>query len=204
MGVDVSNGTGADYSAITIVSVTTGQPVYHWRDNKTPPFKFAEQVREVWEEWNEPLVLTEGNGVGAVVLGRLEEWCIPMWKDHNGRDWTTGKTSKARILERLREMLERGELKELEDSLVEEILHLVPNKWGGASASRGWTDDMVISFALALECREACPNLVQPELKVGLIDRWRKQVRAKRIRIAKLPFRPATIGKSSDTIRKLR
>ena len=202
MGVDVANGTGNDHSAVTIVSVTTGQPVFHWRDNKTPPFKFAEKVRDIWLQWNEPLVLVEGNGVGAVVIGRLEEWEVPLWKDKNGKNWQTGKTSKAQIFERLREMCERHELRELEKNLLDEMLHLVPNKWGSASAQRGWTDDLTVSFALALECREKIGYSNTSSNKVNMIDQWKKQVRAKRIRLARLPFKQATLGRSANGIRK--
>lgn len=194
MGVDVANGTGGDSSAITVVSTTTGQPVFHWADNRTPPFRFAEVVKEVYHNWNEPLVLVEGNGVGQVVLGLLEQWEVDLWKDDAGKNWQTGKTSKAQILERLREMIERHELRELEGTLVDQLCSLVPNAWGGAAAPKKQHDDLVMSFALALEAREAVPRFVDEGRRVGMIDRWKTKVRAQRIRLAKLPFRPASFG----------
>jgi hypothetical protein len=194
MGVDVANGTGGDSSAITVVSTTTGQPVFHWADNRTPPFRFAEVVKEVYHNWNEPLVLVEGNGVGQVVLGLLEQWEVDLWKDGAGKNWQTGKTSKAQILERLREMIERHELRELEGTLVDQLCSLVPNAWGGAAAPKKQHDDLVMSFALALEAREAVPRFVDEGRRVGMIDRWKTKVRAQRIRLAKLPFRPASFG----------
>jgi len=191
MGVDTANGTGGDFSTITVVSVTTGQPVYHWADNGTVPFKFAEVVREQWSRWNEATTLVEGNGVGNVVTGLLEQWGVPIWKNADGKNWQTGKTTKARILERLREMIERHELRELQSELVDQLVHLIPNPWGGASAPKKHHDDLVISFALALEARESCPKIANEEMRVGAIDRWKKKVSAQRIRLAKLPFRPA-------------
>ena len=125
MGVDVANGTGGDYSTVTIVSAITGQPVFHYADNKIPPFKFAEKVFEIWEEWNEPLILVESNGVGAVLVGQLEGWEVPLWKDRGGKDWKTDKWSKVRIFERLRESLEKGMFSELHKDLIEEIKNLV-------------------------------------------------------------------------------
>ena len=38
--------------------------------------------------------------------------------------------------------------------------------------------------------------------KVNMIDQWKKQVRAKRIRLARLPFKQATLGRSANGIRK--
>lgn len=199
MGVDTANGTGGDFSTITVVSVTTGQPVYHWADNRTLPFRFAEIVFEQWERWGEATCLVEGNGVGNVVIGLLEQWGVPLWKSPDGKNWQTGKTTKARILERLREMIERHELRELQTELVDQLVSLVPNAWGGASAPKKKHDDLVISFALALEARESCPQHINEERRIGMIDRWKTKVRAQRIRMAKLPFRPAQFGSGGSS-----
>jgi hypothetical protein len=194
MGVDVANGTGGDSSTITIVSVTTGQPVMHWSDNKTPPFRFADVVYEVWQEWGEPELLIESNGVGAVLIGQLENWDVPLWKDPRGKDWRTDKTSKIRIYERLREKLEEGLYTELHKDLVEEIKNLIPNKWGSCAARRGHHDDLVTSFALALEAREAVPQMADFQTRRNMIDEWKRKARANKILTNKLPFRPASYG----------
>jgi len=191
MGVDVANGTGGDYSTITVVSVTTRQPVFHWADNKTPPFKFAEVCFEQWERWNECAVLVEGNGVGAVIVGALEQWGVPLWKSDKGTDWKTDKWSKVRIFERLREALEAGSFEELHKDLVEEIKSLVPNKWGSCAAKKGAHDDLVMSLCLALECAESVPDFADYVTKRGLIDEWKKKTRANKLLLGKIPFRPA-------------
>lgn len=194
MGVDVANGTGGDASTITIVSVTTGQPVLHWSDNKTPPFRFADVVYEIWQEWGEPELLIESNGVGAVLIGQLEDWGVRLWKSAAGKDWRTDKTSKIRLYERLREKLEEGLYTELHKDLVEEIKNLIPNKWGSCAARKGHHDDLVTSFALALEAREAVPQMADFQTKRNLIDEWKRKARANKILTNKLPFRPASYG----------
>lgn len=201
MGVDVSGGTGGDYSVITVVSATTGQPVYHYASNTVPPFKFAEIVFEQQSRWNNAHVLCEGNSMGAVVIGLLEQWGIDLWKDDKGKDWLTNRTSKIRIMERLREMLENKHFQELHKDLVDEIINLVPTKTGSAAAKKGHHDDFVMSLALALECRESIPNYADYETRTKLIDQWKKKVRANRILKQKIPYRPASFGRS-DTWRR--
>jgi len=194
MGVDVGGGGGGDFSVITVVSVTTGQPVYHWADNTTPPFKFAEIVFEEWSRWNDAHILVESNGVGSVVISALEQWGVPLWKDDRGRDWRTDKTSKIRILERLREALEGGSFRELHSTLVDEIINMVPNRWGSASARKGKHDDFVISMSLALEARDAVPDFSDHVTRRNLIDQWKREARAHKILSQKIPFKIATWG----------
>ena len=193
MGVDVANGTGGDYSTITVVSATTRQPVFHWSDNKTPPFKFAEVVFEEWERWGECAILVESNGVGAVITGQLEAWGVPLWKNDKGADWKTDKTSKVRLYERLREALELGQYGELHKDLVDEIKGLVPNKWGSCAAKRGGHDDLVMSFCLALECAESVPDFADFQTRRNMIDIWKKQARANKILTQKIPWKPASL-----------
>ena len=201
MGVDVSGGTGGDYSTITVISSTTGQPVYHYHDNTIPPFKFAEVVFEQASRWNDALVLCEGNSMGVVVIGLLEQWRLDLWKDEKGKDWITNRTSKIRIMERLREMLENNHFQELHKDLVDEIISLVPTKTGSAAAKKGKHDDLVISLCLALECAESIPNFADVLTRTKLIDQWKKKVRSNRIIQQKIPFRPASF-RSNDTWRR--
>lgn len=191
IGVDVANGTGGDSSVYTVLSTTTGQPVAHWADNRTAPFKFAEAVFEAWERWNEPLILIESNGVGSVVISALEQWGVALWKDDKGRDWITGRETKLRIGERLRERLEAGDLGPLHKTLVDEIRDLRPGKTGSVSAKKGSHDDWVMSLCLALEAREWVPNYADAVTKRNAIDEWKKRARAHRLRLQKLPFRAA-------------
>ena len=51
MGVDVALGTGKDYSAIVIVSGTSLQPVYIYRDNTILPEDLAEKVWNLYHEY---------------------------------------------------------------------------------------------------------------------------------------------------------
>lgn len=89
-------------------------------------------------------------------------------------------------------MLENNHFKELHKDLVDEIINLVPTKTGSASAKKGKHDDLVMSLALALECRESIPNFADYQTKSKLIDDWKKKVRSNRILKQKIPFRPAS------------
>ena len=48
MGVDVAAGRGGDYSVITVVSVTTMLPVYHFRSNQILPHQLADKCYDLY------------------------------------------------------------------------------------------------------------------------------------------------------------
>ena len=90
MGVDVALGTGRDYSSIVIISGTTLQPVYIYRDNTILPENLAEKVFNLYHEYEEPLTIVEADGPGHTVLYRLKDWKVrKLYKSKNGKDWYT-------------------------------------------------------------------------------------------------------------------
>ena len=95
MGVDVAAGVGGDYSAISIISMATFQPVYHYRNNSISPSAFADVVIRIAQWFNDARVLCESNNHGHVVLYRMRHMGYKnLWMSHNMKDWTTTTKSK--------------------------------------------------------------------------------------------------------------
>ena len=67
--VDVSRGKSLDYSAFTVIDITTMpyKSCLVFRDNMIPPIEFAEVINRIGREYNNAFVLVEVNDIGAQV-----------------------------------------------------------------------------------------------------------------------------------------
>ena len=194
MGVDVASGAGGDYSAITIVSRTTMQPVYHFRCNKILPHNFADVVFEKYWEFDEPYTIVEQNGVGEVIISRLQEWKIRnLYKDSKGKFWRTNKHNKIAIYDHLRDLICEEVIVAIDKNLWSEMRTIetcdngVPN-----AVVKGSHDDLVISTALALWGCKLKPAPSFWQVKRDLIEDFKVRARARKIRKrGPLPWIPA-------------
>lgn len=73
--VDVSRGKGLDYSAFSVIDVSTMpyKQVCTFRDNSINPFDYAGVVNEIGKIYNEAYILVETNDIGAQVAHNLHE-----------------------------------------------------------------------------------------------------------------------------------
>jgi hypothetical protein len=194
MGVDVASGTGGDYSTITVVSRTTKQPVYHYRCNEILPHNFADVVWEKYHEFGEPITIVEQNGVGEVVISRLQEWRLRnLWRDDRGKYWRTNKHNKISIYDNLRDILCNEEIVAISKLLWSELRTVEVTDNGVPNAvQKGTNDDIIISTALALWICKIKPAPSFFQVRRDLIDEFKRKTRANRIRNAgPLPWRPA-------------
>lgn len=75
-GVDVSEGIGKDYSVIQIIDITDPtsiQQVACYANNKIQPVHFTKKLREVLQNWGDPLACIERNGCGGGVVDNLRK-----------------------------------------------------------------------------------------------------------------------------------
>ena len=191
MGVDVAHGTGKDYSAITVVSTTTLQPIYHYRCNTILPATFADKVWDIYWTFNEPYTIVEANGPGSLVIHRLEEFGTKnMYKSDKGKDWHTRKENKLSIYDNLRELLCEGVIRILEEKIWSEIRNTLTNPNGAPHHPKGANDDLLVSFVLALEGARLKPAPSIYGVRVALMDEFIMKTKARRIRQnGPLPFR---------------
>jgi len=191
MGVDVAHGTGKDYSAITVVSSTTLQPVYHYRSNTVLPQNFADKIWDIYWTFCEPYTIVEANGPGSLVIYRLEEFGTSnLYKNEKEKNWHTRKENKLGIYDNLRELLCDGTISILEEKLWSEIRNTLTNEGGAPHHPKGQNDDLLFSFALALWGAKLRPAPSIYGVRLALMEDFINKTKARRIRSnGPLPFR---------------
>jgi len=183
LGIDVASGTGGDYTAVTAVSVSTGQPVWHWHSNDESPGRFTERILSWIEKWDIRNILIETNAHGAIVLSRIRDLGIDenlLWHDDAGKDWTTNKWTKIRALEELKTRLENGSISVMVEPLYKELQQL-DNSGATPRAPKGCHDDLVMATALAYIALLDVPSMSTRENKERLMDNWIKSQRVSKI-----------------------
>lgn len=192
MGVDVSGGTGGDYSALVVVALGSMQPVYIERSNTDSPVDWAARVVTVAQRYNNALVLCESNNHGHVVLRELYTLKYKrLWADADGKPWVTTVKSKLDAFECLREHIKAGILFRLDQSSLQELRALEVRKVTPEAPS-GLHDDLAVALALAYRCIRSAPTSQRREAQRGMMDDFIKRQRVNRIRKSALPWSRAT------------
>lgn len=188
MGVDVSGGVGGDFSAMTVVSLSSLQPVYIFRTNTMSPVDFANAVVTTAQRYNSALVLCESNNHGHVVLREMQTLKYrKVWLDHDGKPWVTTVKSKLDAYECLREHIKAGIIFRLDQSTLQELRALEVRKVTPEAPS-GLHDDLAVSLALAYRCVRSAPASQRREAQRSHIDDFIKQRRVARLRQSSLPW----------------
>jgi len=188
LGADVAAGVGLDYSTITIVSLSSLQPVYQWRSNTVIPVMFAEKILTVANEYNMAMVLCESNNHGHVVLTRLKDFRYRrMWCDHNGKDWVTTVKSKLDAYETLREYIVSEIIETLDMTTLMELRSLTVQKVTPEAPS-GMHDDMAMSIALAYRCTRDVPRRVLNRAQENVVDGFIRNRRVGRRKDNPIPW----------------
>lgn len=189
MGVDVAAGVGSDYSAITVVSMSTNQPVYHYRNNMISPTDFSDVVLRVAQTYNEAKVLCESNNHGHVVLYRLRHLGYKnLWLSHKGMDWVTSVKSKLDAFETLREYVNANMITCLDMQVLAELRALVVLRVT-PEAPKGMHDDMAMSMALAYRCLRDIPRRLLTNARRNHMDMLISEQRAKKLRDMPIPWK---------------
>jgi len=189
IGVDVAAGVGRDYSAITVVSMGTLQPVYHYRCNTISPSGFSDKVLQVAQWFNNARVLCESNNHGHVVLYRLRHYGYRnLWVTPDGKDWTTTTKSKLDAYETLREYIAEGLIVQMDAQVLAELRCLVVLRVT-PEAPTGMNDDMAMSIALAYRCLRDIPRRKLKLARRNLMDMLLSEVRAKKIQQQPIPWK---------------
>jgi len=158
MGVDVSAGVGADYSAIYVLSKKTGQVVLTWRSNVTSPVDLAEIVADIGYQYNYAKVLIESNNFGNVVINEIKhQGYSNLWKCGKGKDWITTMRTKTQMFETSRDYVRRGFLHIIDNILYSELRSITINQRGRYELpylSNSHCDNAV-AFSLGTVCLES-------------------------------------------------
>ena len=189
IGVDVAAGVGSDYSTITVVSMATYQPVYHFRSNEITPTAFSDKVLTIAQRYNDAKVLCESNNHGHVVLYRLRHnGYRNLWCGRKGVDWVTSVKSKLDAYETLREYVGNNMIVRLDAQVLSELRALTVERVT-PEAPKGMHDDLAMSMALAYRCLRDIPRRKLQMAKRNLMDTLISKVRCGKIKESNLPWK---------------
>ena len=192
MGVDVAAGVGLDYSAITVISMSTLQPVYHYRSNTITPTDFADVVLQTAQTYNDAKILCESNNHGHVVLYRLRHMGYRnLWISHDGKDWTTSVKSKLDAYETLREFVSNNLITRMDATVLYELRSLVVQKVT-PEAPKGLNDDMAMSIALAYRCTRDIPRRRIRNARRNMMDELLSDIKVRKMRSQPTPWKVNT------------
>tara|TARA_R110000796_G_scaffold181827_2_gene298418 strand:- start:2935 stop:4461 length:1527 start_codon:yes stop_codon:yes gene_type:complete len=191
MGVDVALGTGRDYSSIVIISGTTLQPVFIYRDNQILPEKLAEIVWEMHHQYDEAHTIVEADGPGYTVLYRLKEWKMRnMYKNKRGKDWHTRADNKVKIFDNVRGLLCNDYFDALPQPLWAEMRNCGISDKGIPGHQKGGYDDTTIAFCLAQWYAYEYPTPTITQTKRTMIEKFKSKQRARLLRSnGPIPYR---------------
>lgn len=187
IGVDPSAGVGEDYSAFTVVSMETRQPVAHYWSNDIAPANFAELLFDYACKWNDATIICESNNIGQLVLWKLKDMGYPyLWKNEKGKDFLTSKRTRPLLFEIIRETINDGRIIRLNEKIIEQMrsIYYINDK---PSHPRSGHDDIVVSMALAYYAIKDIPIDVVFNLKETFMEQVKRKNRAKKAKRA-LPW----------------
>ena len=164
MSADVARGDSKDYSTFHIIDMDEGECVAEYK-GKIPPDRFAELLSEFGKRYNDALLCPENNSYGYATILKLKEIQYPNLyhkrrkavyvgdyvppKDTDIAGFTTSGKTRNLILSKLEEVL-RNKLIRVYSTRFYEELKTFTWKNNKAQAMRGYNDDLVMSFAIAM------------------------------------------------------
>ena len=161
IGADVSLGVGQDYSAAIVLNVKR-EVVAVYRDNHVDPAMFGRDLFYLGRYYNNALLAVESNSMGISTLQKLKEMKyvnlyyqtqIANLTDEDGvrLGFRTTSASKPAIISNLKNWIDNDEIAIWSSDVVGELRDYVSDDKGKTNASRGSTDDTVMSLAIAAE-----------------------------------------------------
>ncbi|GLH62394.1 terminase family protein [Parageobacillus sp. G301] len=164
-GIDVSSGSGGDYSTISMFD-DEGEQVLSFYYNKIAVFDFADVIDCIGKFYNYAFLTVERNSYGKPLIERLrkEKRYMNMYKQKifdQGKKrlqlgWMTTNTTKEILITDFKEQFEKGLININCKETLEQMQIFVENggKMGNKKGERNH-DDLVISSALAVQGMKA-------------------------------------------------
>lgn len=187
VGVDVALGVGRDYSVIQVLSKSTYQPVAVFRSNQISPKNLAHKIQELATMYNKAVVLVEENNHGHVVYNELEHLgYYNVWKNEQGKNWSTNVRTKTLMYEVLKSLLETRTLRDVDSITCEELRTIVVDEKGIISVLKGLPHHGDSVVALGLACI-ALKDVSLPTREY--LPAWVRSQKAKKTRLSTVPSR---------------
>ncbi len=161
LAADASYGRERDHSAFHVINLYNGQQVAEFYSNVTPISKFAEIIAKEGYHYNTAFVQIERNGLGMALIEQLWDYVEydNLVMDEKG-EFGVMLTTKTRevVLSDLEDALRKGKIKINSERTFNELITFIINEdTGKVEADEGYTDDLVMSLALAAHTFEVFP-----------------------------------------------
>lgn len=181
VSADVARGDGKDYSAFHIIEVESMRQVASYK-GQLGTKQYGRFLTQVGREWNDALVVVENSNIGWAVLQEMIDLNYPnifyssadmqvvdthytyVNKKHPDYDnptkpgFTTSHKTRPMLISKLDEYVRKKEVLIQDERLIDELFTFI---WTGvrAEAMKGYNDDLVMSYAIALWVRDTALRL---------------------------------------------
>lgn len=164
LAADVATGNEQDSSAFQVVKISDNSQVCEYKNKSVASQDYAKIIKLIARYYNEAYVVIESNSWGLAAFEKVyrdeKDPYRNMYITKRGKaSWeTTGKT-RPRIIDSLINSIEREEYKIVSPRLIAELETFV---WRGnkPQATKGYHDDLVISFAILTFIRPKLSSFV--------------------------------------------
>tara|TARA_R110000824_G_scaffold36410_8_gene113278 strand:- start:3340 stop:4866 length:1527 start_codon:yes stop_codon:yes gene_type:complete len=157
IGCDPSWCTGGDY-AVACVLDQTGEQVAVLSTNQGGEVLFAEKLSDLARYYH-ARVLVESNtgGAGRVVIRKLLQENISVWRDEKNKDWTTHKGNKEQAFAFARQLVNSDAIGLRDHATIQELMHIREEK-NRIEGQDGYHDDHADALVLACWALRTCPG----------------------------------------------
>lgn len=167
---DVARGDAEDFSTIIVIDTNSDEVVCEYQ-GKCPPEKLAELLLDLGGKYNNALLCPELNSFGMIVATALKKSSYPniyydkihknAYMGYTTADikdelpgWTTGPKNRDEMLAKLETVIRTKRIKIYSSRAIEEFKTFIW-KNNKAQAMKGYSDDIIISLAIANSLYEA-------------------------------------------------
>ena len=180
VSADVSRGDGTDYSAFHIIELESCKQVAEYK-GKISTRDFGNMLVNIANEYNEALLVVENNNIGWAAIQQIIDRDYPklfyMSKDLKWVDtqrqvtnrhyreekqmvpgFTMSMKTRPLVIAKLEEFFREKAVHVQSQRLIDELFVFIYNGQK-AEAMRGYNDDLVMSFGIALWIRETALRL---------------------------------------------
>lgn len=155
MTVDTARGRGADYSAFSVVDITSVpfQQVATYRNNLVSPLTFPDVIYKIGKAYNDAYMIVESNDQGSMVYKTLyyeyEYEHMYSGKLQQGVSFGLDMSKKVKRLgcSNLKDIIEQGKLVVYDEDTIKELC-CFEAKGSSYQASQGNHDDMVMTLVM--------------------------------------------------------
>lgn len=166
---DVARGDGSDYSAASVFKVSDMNQVAEYKE-KIPPDIFGDFLIELGEKYDNPLIVIENNNIGYMCLSRIIEkgydnlyftkkgeidegislsTKIPLPDDNSiVPGFTMSQKTRPLVLSKFEEYIRTRKVTPRSERFIDELQKFIW-KNGRPEATKGYNDDLVMTFAIA-------------------------------------------------------